>query len=290
MFFSLACLANCSKLVKLTHLETTEKKIEVWWKTKKNPKKYYWILNSKEPTPFFLKNYLFTLALFPSTLHFFQWQNQLAPNSCPPPNSQWKNRVFHNPESKGHSQGSTAKCNSRRWVSLWLPQHVSIISLCSDQVGRLELEVNFSLGRAGLFWLGKWGGEKDFMIFWLYSSYRDSPPKKEVFTVQSFYKSSITAIWTPLNQVYSTPWNFPQTTNISKVCLLKCSWSVFTSFSWSYLSYPQKRPQRRAFLRESLVHLPVFQSLLCFFCSFGSCWGRLGPSTKTEKYEKSWGI
>lgn len=116
------------------------------------------------------------------------------------------------------------------------------------------------------------------------------PPKSEVFTVQSFYKSSITAIWTPLNQVYSTPWNFPQTTNISKVCLLKCSWSVFTSFSWSYLSYPQKRPQRRAFLRESLVHLPVFQSLLCFFCSFGSCWGRLGPSTKTEKYEKSWDL
>ena len=214
-----------------------------------------------------------------------------GPQLLPPPNSQWKNRVFHNPESKGHSQGSTAKCNSRRWVSLWLPQHVSIISLCSDQVGRLENWSELFTRKSWTFLIGQMGGGRRISWYFGYIVHIGIPPKKsEVFTVQSFYKSSITAIWTPLNQVYSTPWNFPQTTNISKVCLLKCSWSVFTSFSWSYLSYPQKRPQRRGFLRESLVHLPVFQSLLCFFCSFGSCWGRLGPSTKTEKYEKSWGI
>ena len=53
---------------------------------------------------------------------------------------------------------------------------------------------------------------------------------------------------------------------------------------------PSKTPTKAAFLRESLVHLPVFQSIPCFFCSFGSCWGRLGPSTKTEKYKTQWTI
>ena len=87
MFFSLACLVNCSKLVKLTHLETTEKKIEVWWKTKKNPKKYYWILNSKEPTPFFWKIICsHSRSFLPHSIFFngkINWPPTLAPPKLP---------------------------------------------------------------------------------------------------------------------------------------------------------------------------------------------------------------
>lgn len=162
MFFSLACLANCSKLVKLTHLETTEKKIEVWWKTKKNPKKYYWILNSKEPTPFFLKNYLFTLALFPSTLHFFQWQNQLAPNSCPPQTPSGRTACFTTPSPRGiHKDQQQNAIREGGWVYDCLSTFPSYPFVAIRLAG-WKIEVNFSLGRAGLFWLGKWGGGEGF--------------------------------------------------------------------------------------------------------------------------------
>lgn len=192
MFFSLACLVNCSKLVKLTYLETTEKKIEVWWKTKKNPKKYYWILNSKEPTPSFLKYYLFTLALFPSTLHF-SMAKSTGPQLFPQIPSQWSLPGF-SPRVQAAFTRIKSKMQFEKVGEF-------MIASGSWQVGRLELEVNFFTEELDFFDWANGGGEGSHDI--LVCSYRDSTKKWGIYG-RIFFCKSITVICTPRNQVFSS--------------------------------------------------------------------------------------
>ena len=159
MFFSLACLVNCSKLVKLTYLETTEKKIEVWWKTKKNPKKYYWILNSKEPTPSFLKYYLFTLALIPSTLHF-SMAKSTGPQLFPQIPSQWSLPGF-SPRVQAAFTRIKSKMQFEKVGEF-------MIASGSWQVGRLELEVNFFTEELDFFDWANGGGGRISWYFGLF--------------------------------------------------------------------------------------------------------------------------
>lgn len=153
-----------------------KEKIEVLIrKTKNNPKKYYWILNSKEPTPSFLKYYLFTLALFPSTLHF-SMAKSTGPQLLPPQTPSGRTACFTTPSPRGiHKDQQQNAIREGGWVYDCLSTFPSYPFVAFRLAG-WNLKWTFHSEELDFYdWAnGGWGeGSHDILV----SSYRDSPQK-----------------------------------------------------------------------------------------------------------------